>query len=159
MLLHFSLIINGKQNFFVAKIWRSILKGTEMKDQGLLKFLNKLSEEDRSKINRVKPKLHTIREDKPDLWKTGMDIEPVISDNSSSQLQFAPTLKCLGIQTFSIAYFNESEIEVIVDGKLLSLNEVETLAVNDGFDNAADFYRYFNHSFKGKLIHWTDLKY
>lgn len=28
-----------------------------------------------------------------------------------------------------------------------------------GFDSVKDFFRYFNKDFKGKIIHWTDLKY
>jgi len=158
MILPFSLIINGKKNDFIAKIWRSILQINQEKDAETAAFFEKLSEEDQTKIDLVKPKLHTIRRDQSDLWKTGMDIEPVVSDNSPCPLQFAPTLICLAIQMISIEY-KEAEIAVTVDGKTLSTKEVETLAVNDGFDNLEDFYAYFDYSFKGKLIHWTELKY
>jgi hypothetical protein len=159
MTLPFSLIINRKKNYFIAKIWRSILTVNPGKNKELTTFFQKLSEEDQSKIDLVKPKYHTIRRDESDLWKKGMDIHPVISDNSLSPLQFAPTLKCLDIQMISIDYTKESVIVVTIDGKILSFDEVKTLAVNDGFDKIEDFYSYFNDSFKGKLIHWTDLRY
>jgi len=158
MILPFSLVINGKNNDFIAKIWHCIFALNQEKDEELSAFFNKLSEEDRAKIDQVKPKLHTIRRDQSDLWKKGMDIEPVVSDDSVSPLQFAPTLKCLAIQLISIEY-KEEKVVVTVDGKILSSEEVETLAENDGFDALEDFYAYFNYNFKGKLIHWTKLKY
>ena len=158
MVLPFSLIINGKKNDFIAKIWRSILHINQEKDAETSAFFEKLSKEDQAKIDRVKPKLHTIRRDQSDLCKKGMDIEPVVSDDSPSQLQFAPILKCLNIQRITIEY-QEAKIVVTVDGRILSYEEGENLAVNDGFDNLEDFYAYFDYSFKGKLIHWTELVY
>jgi len=158
MILPFSLIINGKKNDFIAKIWRSLLQVNQENDVETSAFFEKLSEEDQVKIDLVKPKLHTIRRDQSDLWKKGMDIEPVVSDDSPSQFQFAPTMKCLGIQIISIER-KEAEIMVTLDDKILSFEEVKNLAVNDGFDNLEDFYAYFDYSFKGKLIHWTELKY
>ncbi|MEJ5960806.1 hypothetical protein [Pedobacter immunditicola] len=159
MILPFSLIINGKKNYFIAKIWRSILDINQKTDEELFIFFQKLNEEDQAKIDQVKPKLHTIRRDQSDLWQTGMDIEPVANDDSPSQPQFAPTIKCLAIQMISIEHRHEGKVVVTVDGKILSFEALETLAINDGFDNLDDFYTYFDYNFKGKLIHWTGLKY
>lgn len=36
---------------------------------------------------------------------------------------------------------------------------IEELAKNEGFDSAADFFKYFNANFDGKIIHWTDYTY
>ena len=39
------------------------------------------------------------------------------------------------------------------------LDQMETLAIADGFDSIEDFFKYFTNDFTGKIIHWTDLKY
>lgn len=36
---------------------------------------------------------------------------------------------------------------------------VEVLAKNDGFSGVKEFFEWFSEDFKGKIIHWTDLKY
>lgn len=33
------------------------------------------------------------------------------------------------------------------------------LAKNDGFDSVEDFFNWFNKDYKGKIIHWTELRY
>jgi hypothetical protein len=40
-------------------------------------------------------------------------------------------------------------------------DEIEELAINDGFDSVADFWDYFSSygDFEGRIIHWTDLTY
>ncbi len=48
---------------------------------------------------------------------------------------------------------------VLVDDRKLKIEEVNQLAINDGFNSVDDFFQYFNTDFTGKLIHWTDLKY
>ena len=77
MTLHFTQLINGYPNYFVAKIWRSILNENLVDEQELLFFFNKLSANEQSEINDVNPKLHTIRKDQSDLWAPRMIIEPV----------------------------------------------------------------------------------
>lgn len=57
MILPFSLIINGNKNYFIAKIWRSILIVNQEKDVETAAFFEKLSEEDQAKIDLVKPKI------------------------------------------------------------------------------------------------------
>jgi hypothetical protein len=37
--------------------------------------------------------------------------------------------------------------------------EFFNLMKNDGFESAEQFFNWFNGYFKGKIIHWTDLKY
>jgi hypothetical protein len=37
--------------------------------------------------------------------------------------------------------------------------EMIRLARNDGFDSVEDFFSFFPEDFKGKIIHWTDLRY
>jgi hypothetical protein len=43
----------------------------------------------------------------------------------------------------------------------MTWDEIEDLAINDGFDDVADFWAWFDQysPFSGKLIHWTGLRY
>ena len=36
---------------------------------------------------------------------------------------------------------------------------MEKLAYNDGFESVEAFFNYFCKDFKGKIIHWTNLRY
>lgn len=78
-------------------------------------------------------------------------------------------LTLLGVETDIHYIFEEyvpkldvvfrKRFQVTIDGRVLSVGEINTLAKNDGFNNTHDFFRWFNKSFTGKIIHWTDLKY
>ncbi|WP_432712364.1 hypothetical protein [Pedobacter sp.] len=159
MQLHFSLLIDKKPNYFVAKIWSSILNGLKVDENEPADYLQYLSPDDRSRINNVKPKLHTIRSDKTHSWKKGMSIQPVIGKNAESYRQFTPDLKCLNVQTIRIETVKDSTPDVIIDGKKLPLNKIQLLAHNDGFDDVNAFFSYFKGQYTGKLIHWTTLIY
>ena len=52
-----------------------------------------------------------------------------------------------------------NETIVKIDGRKLTEPEVQQLAWNDGFDNLVDFLMWFADGFKGKVIHWTELRY
>lgn len=54
--------------------------------------------------------------------------------------------------------FNAS-FTVHIDGRALSIPEIEQLALNDGFTDATEFFTWFNDRFVGRIIHWTPLKY
>ncbi|MBD8349370.1 hypothetical protein [Dysgonomonas sp. HGC4] len=89
----------------------------------------------------------------------GLEINPIIKE----------ALTLLGVETVCHYIFEEyvpkldivlrKRFRVSVDKRVLSLEEINTLAKNDGFDSTHDFFRWFNQDFKGKIIHWTDLKY
>lgn len=78
-------------------------------------------------------------------------------------------LTLLGVETDTHYIFEEyvpkldivfrKRFQVTIDGRVLSVEEINTLAKNDGFDSTHDFFRWFNKSFTGKIIHWTNLKY
>ncbi len=84
--------------------------------------------------------------------------------------QFVQTMKCLSTQTIFISR-NNTHYRVYIDGNLYyeciyhkTYTEghdflLDRLAQNDGFENGIEFMKYFNKSFSGKLIHWTNLKY
>jgi len=51
------------------------------------------------------------------------------------------------------------EYSVIIDDKNLTPGEIEQLAINDGFNDIHDFFRYFDKQFIGEILHFTSLKY
>jgi len=105
-------------------------------------------------------KKHTIRPDLKNRWKAGNKIHAVYNNRSKNQFQFAPTFECKGIQTIEINYINKFKLSTIyVDGKYLELSQMYDLAKNDGFDDLTHFAEWFKGNFKGKIIHFTDLKY
>lgn len=188
MTLGFSTKINGKPNYFIEKIWSGFTHFAGDTEWLCLynnyKIYHKVDlgkpwDEEYPSINRGnKPKLHTIRQDPSNRWRAGMDIHFVINNRTKNRFQFAPVVKCVRVQTIEIEWvdlgtFLGREVRVFVDSTKVigKFNEndkycldgigrsLEDLATNDGFDSVEDFFKYFNNDFKGKLIHWTNLKY
>ena len=109
----------------------------------------------------LRPKLHTIREDKNNRWKIGMIIDYFIYPRNVKMFRFAPQVPVKGIQKIEINPTSEYLHETIVkvDGRKLNEYEVQQLAWNDGFSNLVDFWLWFNKDFTGKILHWGDMKY
>jgi hypothetical protein len=161
MILPFSTQLNGKSTYFVEKI----LRGIEIYKApiNLLDFWKHTGYDLFSKQN-VTPKFHTIREDKNDRWKAGTKIDFFINCRQKNMFRFAPVLPVVSVQKIEIAWYNKKpewykNVTVSVDGFSLNRTKIVELAQNDGFDSVEDFFRYFDKDFKGKIIHWTDLKY
>jgi len=167
----------GEETHFVPKIWKGL---TEYKIHDKLDiFLNGLEQyviknnlPDMDKIiskslDDVLPKIHTIREDKADLWKPGRKIHPVVFNRTKDRFQFAPVLECKSVQRIEVIYAesNNHKSKVIIDenifyNTLAGINKgMEKLARNDGFDSAGDFFRFFSKDFRGNIIHWTEFEY
>jgi hypothetical protein len=181
MILPFSKQINGKETYFAEKI---------VKYLGLnflsLKQLNN-SDKYFYSLNiphwiTDNPKIHTIRKDEKNRWKTGNKIHAVYNNRSKNQYQIAPTFECKGIQTIElnfdtdyclirvaienqVKYYPYSEHEGIERKK--QTEWLSNFAKNDGFDKVGDFQDFFeptlkknkSFTFKGKIIHFTDLLY
>lgn len=147
----------------------------------------------------MRPKLHTIREDKHDRWKAGMTIQMVYRGaNYKIKSWFnkdIPELSvCKSVQKIEIKWndeaktdvdklfhsmgMNHRDVEVFIDDNLYfsarfiggyagntfhgatHWSQIECpLFHNDGFENLFDFFEWFNEDFKGKIIHFTDLRY
>lgn len=91
-------------------------------------------------------KLHTIRKRKV---SAGLTLKHIVYPYHKDKLQ--------SIEIVPSATINDGK--VYVEGRLLSLNEMQRLAWNDGFVNLVDFWMFFNEYFKGYIIHWTNLQY
>ena len=165
MILPFSTTINKKPSYFVEKIWKALKDQEitqELADATFNNFFNW------NVYGKVKPKLHTIREDTKNRWKVGNKIHFYINCRQKNMFQFAPVLKVKNIQEVFMTYAYNDLIQISIDGKeLFSFKEREQFAINDGFDTWQDFFDYFypaiinnpKKQFKGKIIHWTDRVY
>lgn len=167
MILPFSTQINGKPNYFVEKIAIGIDKhiGTYHTEPFLKVYKEKF--ESKPPVNFT-GKLHTIREDAKNRWKTGTMIDFYINNTKPNMFRFAPRIPVVSIQEIEIIYYTDRETlikdlppkkAVVLGNSRLNQIEIEQLAQNDGFNTIEDFFTYFNEDFKGKLIHWTNLKY
>ena len=117
-------------------------------------------------------KKHTIRKDKNKRWNTGRLIHFATGLRSKHYNQFANGY-CKKVDKFEIIYthvfytnFIKSIIFindhkpfiVLINNKPLNIDEVKTLAKNDGFDSIEGFLLWFDQDFQGRLIHWNLFK-
>lgn len=166
MTLAFTQEINNKPTYFVHKTWESLLT------DGITCFFNDFTEKlnealplvGEMKVGDYHPKRHTIRRDSKNRWKAGNKIHPVINNRTPQRFQFAPILKCISIQAIEIIWSDQENKRnefpaIFIDGKILDQESEKKLALNDGFESVAEFHKYFNTDFYGKIIHWTNLKY
>ena len=157
MILSFKTQINGKPTFFVEKIWQGFPEADNHIEDWFT--MGKIYEgyDFHPDAFGMFPKRHTIRKDKEDHWETGTLID-FVTDEDTKGFRFAPQIPVVSTQSIGI-YHLENSIEVCVDGTYLFTIEIEELAINDGFESVADFFAYFNETYHGKIIHWTDLRY
>ncbi|WP_379963976.1 hypothetical protein [Epilithonimonas sp. UC225_85] len=161
MILSFKTKINGKPTNFVEKIWEGFLqKGIQFKAVEMKIGMEALPED--YKVKTHHPKLHTIRKDEKNRWKPGNLIDFFINARTKDMFRFAPRIKVLSTQQIKIFHQKnslENSAFVYMDDKRMREKQIETLAINDGFESVESFFEYFNEDFTGKIIHWTDLKY
>lgn len=168
----------GQPNYFIEKIWSGLNHFAGEREWTCLnnnyKMYHKIQfganwEEEYPSIARGNmPKLHTIREDPHNRWKPGMKIHFVINNRTKNRFQFAPVMECKSVQEIEFQYWNKcSDYPNIIIDKHYEYHAyekdgfefMEQLAINDGFPSVDAFFQYFNTDFKGKLIHWTNLKH
>lgn len=156
----------GEDTHFIEKLWAMYIKYTGMKnirpyylEEGKAMGLN---------IDTKKtftPKLHTIR-GQSDRFKVDQFIQPFTwtykpykknpDPTIPAQFDFMPPLKIVSKQRFEI----KSDHHVYIDDICQDLNAVEKLAINDGFKDVGQFFRYFNKPVENMEIrHFTELKY
>lgn len=162
MILGFSTQIKGKPTYFVEKIQRALTDTDFYSTPELVPY-----EFNFNLFKTCKPKLHTIREDKTNRWKAGINIDFFINVRKKDMFRFAPVLPVVSVQKVEITWLtskNENpywykDASVSIDKRFISTKECEELSKNDGFDTVEEFFEYFNEDFKGKIIHWTDKRY
>ena len=103
-------------------------------------------------------KIHTIREDIHNRWRAGMKIHMATGVRTKKYNQFAEQT-CKSIQHIVIIHLHDYDPIIRIDERQLSIDEIQQLAWNDGFENIAEFFLWFHSDFKGKIIHWTNLTY
>jgi len=166
-------ILAGFPSGYSMVIGKSYCSGLPINQQ--LSYMNLFLDN----IANADPKLHSIREDKHNRWKPGMIIHHSFGIRTKKYRCFAKS-KCVAVQNISILVMSQICVEnchtvteyiprlnetfyktfkILIDGRELSDKEIGVLAKNDGFDSTDDFFRWFDKPFKGKIIHWTDLKY
>lgn len=126
----------------------------------------------------AKKKRHSLREDKPRRWRPGMSIQHWMHNPrnvSKSPHQFDEGI-CGGVQEVIIERMPRAEngiglrVWIVPDPlfysdhekRALSVAHIQRLALNDGL-SVAQFRKWFvpAHApiWKGRIIHFTDLKY
>ncbi|MDN3673096.1 hypothetical protein QWY99_08555 [Flavobacterium branchiarum] len=167
MILGFSTKINNKPTCFVERIHQA-LRLPFFKDSVPFNSQHCNKDFDYVMFPLLRPKLHTIREDKNDRWKSGMKIDFFINVRQKDMFRFAPVMKVVSVQDVYMSYRSNDVIQISVDDKeLFVFSERLEFAQNDGFDTWEDFFDYFypqikatpDNFLKMKLIHWTDKKY
>ena len=104
-------------------------------------------------------KIHSIRADKYNRWRSGRAIQ-MATGVRTKRYECFKTEQCRSVQEIEIGYSDFVEnITVKVDGRMLLVEEILQLALNDGFKGVFDFFIWFSDGFKGKIIHWTDFRY
>lgn len=171
MILSFSTKINGKETYFVEKIHKSFRIHEVNMKAAIDPSIHYPMNYNFTAKDKLSAKIHTIREDRTNRWKSGVNIDFFINTRQKNMFRFAPVLPVVSIQSIEITLMHwarfgiyyETKVGKIftikVDGRYLSLREIIELSLNDGFDTTEDFFEYFNKDFKGKIIHWTDLRY
>ena len=159
---------NGEPTCFIEKIWVSLSFGVDVKADYAEAYRKKIHENwDELRLppfgltRYLRPKLHTIREDKHNRWHAGVKIHFNVFNRTKNMFRFAPVIPCVSTQKIEIIRTSDYLNEIIckVDGRILTELETQKLAWNDGFANLIAFWLYFSQGFEGKIIHWTDLKY
>ncbi len=104
-------------------------------------------------------KIHTIRKDKTNRWRSGKTIHMSKNVRTKDQACFKNSF-CSGTQKIVIkasVYIND--YRVYIDDREINIMEMQDLCWNDGFANIVEFCQWFKSDFEGKIIHWTDFRY
>jgi len=113
-------------------------------------------------------KIHSMREDKHNRWKVGMDIQFATGARTKWYKKFRKDGKCLGLQWVDL-YQGSVGALVQIDGFIRNHKEMLELAKNEGFKSVEAMMRFFiaevplepndMNEWHGKIIHWTDKLY
>ena len=109
-------------------------------------------------------KIHTLRTDSFDRWGVGASIHFSTGAGTSHKEHLCK--ECVSTQRIEIYWeINKEKLEkpkILIDRRLITEQEIDLLAKNDGFDSTEEFLSWDawnKKAFIGKIIHWTDKKY
>lgn len=165
MKLSFGTVINDQPNYFIEKIWKGLMALSSHLDNEHYRYQERhIQKFDRNwdgdtYTEFLEPKIHTIRKDPDELWHAGTEITMVIYKDTSDEFQFAPMLHCTGVQKIEIRKAIGENYTVTVAENQLDEEQLNILAINDGFSSAEELLSYFSGDFSGKLVHWTSVRY
>lgn len=100
-------------------------------------------------------KIHTIRKDKKERIKVGMQLDHCTGVRTK---KFKKHLKDV-CKRIDHVFIEPRPKRVWINGILITELEFQLLFHNDGFDNADEFWAYFNETEVYRLIQWTDFQY
>ncbi len=162
------MILNFKEQF----PWTPV-RPTHFKDSILASLYQHhpdwISDEYRSDYARMQSvgarKLQKVHDIRPgDRWAIGDTIHFATGARTSHYDCFAVG-EVTGVQSIWIESVSPKEATVSIDYQMVHHEKLAMIAFHDGL-SAQDFYRWFWHhygrrdqSFRGQLIHWTDLRY
>lgn len=177
--------LEGKPTHFIEKIWTGIVNEEsldfnishyeEFHDAHVSLFGSDFGYNE----TMIIPKIHTMRSDEKDRWKKDNNIHFVINNRQPNRFQFAPVIRCSGIEHVKIewqcengnmkksvrVYIGSKNIGCMIwnkgfeDQPIATGKQMIELAENDGFDSIEEFFMWFNEDWSGKIIHWTSLRY
>lgn len=128
MQLNFTTHINGKPNYFAQNILDGLAVHNIITDKQYFNCVDKLFNKiDYEKFFNDGYKIHTIREDKNNRFKPGINLHLVINPyQKGKRLQFAPLIKCTSTQKIHISFWYNTDTEefstplILVDDKELN---------------------------------------
>lgn len=115
-------------------------------------------------------KLHTLREDKKDVFKVGSQLHMATGIRTKKYFCFDDTKGVVSKQKILIVYYPAKHgLAISVNRKKMKPEQIRMLIANDGFDTRNDFINWFFPEDKngkckrtiwsGNIIHWTSYKY
>jgi len=159
MNLAFKKTYRGYPTYFPHMILLSLLATEQMTTEEFGEWLYKLKEQWPECIcdGLLSPKHHTIRTSGD--WELDKLIHFIINNRSKDRYQFAPIMKVKKVDDVVMTF--DTGFDVQVNGSWLDSEDIERMAVNDGFNAVEDMAEWFFpnekvESFSGKIIHWTD---
>ena len=109
-------------------------------------------------------KLHSIREG--ERWRAGMEIQMSFGVRTKKYRQFNKGIKelsvCVSTQRIVMDYLFQTDcLQIYIEGRKLPSKEAIKLIHNDGLTRDQFINWFFSQrtSFKGQIVHWTNLKY
>jgi hypothetical protein len=125
-------------------------------------------------VTELKPKLHTIREG--NRWKAGDRIHMAYGVRTKNyqcfnegipELEFVKSVQSIEITHYTIHMKpleimgikggSSTYIAMWIDGEYYG--GYRQVAINDGFEDVDQFYKWFKKDFSGQILHFSDLRY